>query len=412
MMIKNEPEISIMGATPIIAKPSQALDVDDAGAVLVVLGLGHPLVLEGAQRREDRPADPHGELALRRRDDADARPRCRRVRHARLDLPLQPRVEPRVHGRPAAQHHVLVQVAAHVDVALAHRVDDHVGERRRLVHPEQRRVEERLRAPVQLAPDVHHRAVGQLVLDRRLGARLRRGEVRRDERVLLLHPLRRRRLRAAQPQQQPHPLRQVPPGEVYALQRVRHRVPLVHRDAVRHAVARVEHDARHAPRRVERQHGLDLHVDRLGAEGLEHDARHLLAVLLRVERRLGEQDLVLARLGAQLLVEGVLPHPLHVLPVVDDAVLDRVLRRQHAALRDAVVAHVELAPRRARHDLRVPRAPDERREHRPRRVVAREARLHHPGAVVAHDGRERVVVVAGHGVMLLVVVWCGVALAQ
>mmetsp|Transcript_38152 Transcript_38152/g.117863 ORF Transcript_38152/g.117863 Transcript_38152/m.117863 type:complete len:409 (+) Transcript_38152:681-1907(+) len=399
------------------ATTSEALAVHDARARLVVLRLVDPLVLERGQRRQDGATDPHGVLALRRRDDADARPRCRRVRHARLDLPLQPRVEPRVHGRPAAQHHVLVQVAAHVDVALLDRLVRQAVEALRL-KPDLLRLEQRLRALVALAAHHHRGAVGQLELDVLLRLLLLLLEVRRDVAQLLLHRahdllLRRRGERVALAHQQLlHVLGHVAARHVHAHHRVRHRVALVDRHGVRHAVTGVEHNTGRAARRVERQHGLDLHVDRLGAEGLEHDARHLLAVLLRVERRLGEQDLVLARLGAQLLVEGVLPHPLHVLPVVDDAVLDRVLRRQHAALRDAVVAHVELAPRRARHDLRVPRAPDERREHRPRRVVAREARLHHPGAVVAHDGRERVVVVAGHGVMLLVVVWCGVALAQ
>jgi len=42
-------------------------------------------------------------------------------------------------------------------------------------------------------------------------------------------------------------------------------------------------------------------------EGLEHDLRHLLAVGLGVERRLGQQDRVLLGRDAELVVEGVVP---------------------------------------------------------------------------------------------------------
>ena len=48
---------------------SEALAVDDAGTGLVVLLLRDPHLLERRERREDRAADPHGVLALRRRDD-------------------------------------------------------------------------------------------------------------------------------------------------------------------------------------------------------------------------------------------------------------------------------------------------------------------------------------------------------
>jgi len=70
------------------------------------------------------------------------------------------------------------------------------------------------------------------------------------------------------------------------------------------------------------------------------DLRHLLAVGLGVERRLGEQDWMLLRGDTQLVVERVMPDLLHVVPVGDDAVLDRVLERQDTSLALRLVADV------------------------------------------------------------------------
>lgn len=76
---------------------------------------------------------------------------------------------------------------------------------------------------------------------------------------------------------------------------------------------------------VKGKHGLngDVHGGRV--EGLEHDLRHLLPIGLGVHGRLGEQNGVLVRGDPELVVESVVPDLLHVVPVGDDAVVDRVL---------------------------------------------------------------------------------------
>ena len=51
-------------------------------------------------------------------------------------------------------------------------------------------------------------------------------------------------------------------------------------------------------------------------EGLEHDLGHLLAVGLRVEGSLSEKDRVLLGGNAELVVEGVVPDLLHVVPAM------------------------------------------------------------------------------------------------
>jgi len=58
---------------------------------------------------------------------------------------------------------------------------------------------------------------------------------------------------------------------------------------------------------------------------------HLLAVGLWVEWGLGEEDGVVLGGDSQLVVEGVVPDLLHVVPVGDDAVLDGVLQGEDAS---------------------------------------------------------------------------------
>jgi hypothetical protein len=137
-------------------------------------------------------------------------------------------------------------------------------------------------------------------------------------------------------------VRDVPPGEVQALDRVGEGKALVNRDHLRDAVARVEDNARHAARGVQREYGLDGDVEGGRAERLKHDLRHLFAVCLGVQRRLGEQDWVLLGCDVQLVIEGVMPYLLHIVPVGDDAALDRALEREDATFCLSLVADARL----------------------------------------------------------------------
>ena len=69
---------------------------------------------------------------------------------------------------------------------------------------------------------------------------------------------------------------------------------------------------------------LDTDVHGGGVESLEGDLGHLLSVGLGVKRGLRVKKGRLVRRDSQLVVEGVVPHFLHVVPVSDDAVLDGV----------------------------------------------------------------------------------------
>ena len=77
---------------------------------------------------------------------------------------------------------------------------------------------------------------------------------------------------------------------------------------------------------------------------------HLLTVGLRVEGGLGKEDGVFLGGNTQLVVEGVVPDLLHVIPVGDDAVLDRVLDGQDTTLGLGFITDVRVLLAHTHHD--------------------------------------------------------------
>jgi hypothetical protein len=126
---------------------------------------------------------------------------------------------------------------------------------------------------------------------------------------------------------------------------------------------------------IQREDSLDGDVHSGGVEGLEHDLGHLLTVSLGVERRLGEEDGVLLGSHTELVVEGVMPDLLHVIPVADDTVLDGVLEGQDTPLGLGFVADVGVLLTHPDHDTGVARAPHDTGEDGPRGVISSEPSL-------------------------------------
>merc|ERR1739838_867622 len=105
-----------------------------------------------------------------------------------------------------------------------------------------------------------------------------------------------------------------------------------------------------------------------------------------------EQGGVLLGCHAQLVVEGVMPDLLHVVPVGDDAVLDGVLQSQDTPLAPGLVADVGILLTHTDHDTLMTGTSNDGREDGPGGIVSGEASLHKAGAVVAHKGGSFIVV--------------------
>mmetsp|Transcript_32752 Transcript_32752/g.82596 ORF Transcript_32752/g.82596 Transcript_32752/m.82596 type:complete len:425 (-) Transcript_32752:238-1512(-) len=323
----------------------EALPVDDRGSRLVILLLGDPHLLERRERRQDGATDPDRVLALGGSNDLDLHGRGGQ----RSDLLLHAVSDAAEHGGPAGEHDVAVKVLTDIDIALHDRVVRRLVDPRRL-QADERGLEQHLGAAEALVADGDDLTIGKLIrlLDGGgLGGSLHLLlEVEGDIAELLLdvtHNLtlssRRERV-AALREDLHHVVGEIATGEIQTEDSVGQSVTLVDGHRVGNTVARVENDTGGAARGVQREHGLDGDVHGRGVEGLEHDLGHLLAVGLGVEGRLSEENGVLLGGNTQLVVEGVVPDLLHVIPVGDDAVLNGVLERKDTTLGLGLVADV------------------------------------------------------------------------
>merc|ERR1719228_2921285 len=155
-------------------------------------------------------------------------------------------------------------------------------------------------------------------------------------------------------------------------------VTLVDGDTMGDTVTSVHDDTSGTTGGVQGEHSLDGHVHGGHVEGLEHDLGHLLPVCLGVEGSLSQEDGLLLRGNTQLIVEGVVPDLLHVVPVGDDAMLHWVFQGEDTSLGLGLVSDIRILLSHAHHDTLVTRATYNRGKHCPRSVVSGKASFAHP----------------------------------
>jgi hypothetical protein len=95
---------------------------------------------------------------------------------------------------------------------------------------------------------------------------------------------------------------------------------------------------------------LDGDVHGGSVESFEHDLGHLLSVGLGVQWGLSKEDGVLLWGDSELVVEGVVPDLLHIVPVGNDSVLDGVLEGEDTSLGLGFVSDVGVFLAHTDHD--------------------------------------------------------------
>merc|ERR1712063_227140 len=110
------------------------------------------------------------------------------------------------------------------------------------------------------------------------------------------------------------------------------------------------------------EHSLDSDVHGGGVEGLEHNLGHLLTVGLRVEGSLGQENGVLLRGNTELVVEGMMPDLLHIVPVGDNTVLNGVLEGEDTTLGLGLITDIGVLLSHTDHDTGMSGATDNGRE--------------------------------------------------
>ena len=333
----------------------EALAMHNGWAGLVVFLLADPHLLEGGQGGEDRAADPYRVFALGWCDDLD----LHRGWSKSCDLLLHAVGDAWEHRAATRQDCVGVQVFTDVHVALHDAVVRRFMDAARL-HTQEAWLQHGLWASEPLVADGDHLAVGKLVALLQ-GRRSSGGghlllKVKCDVAQLLLDVTHDFTLGccceavAALGEDLHQVVGEITASQVETQDGVGQGVTLVDGHGVGDTISGVQHNTRCTTRRVQRQHGLDGDVHGWCVEGLEHDLCHLLPVGLRVEGSLGQQDWVFLGGNSQLVVEGVMPDLLHVVPVCDDTMLDGVLQGEDTPLALCLVTNIAVLLSHTDHD--------------------------------------------------------------
>ncbi|KAL0610716.1 hypothetical protein AAY473_020487 [Plecturocebus cupreus] len=303
------------------------------------------------------------------------------------DLLRHPVGDAWLHGGAARRYCVLVQVFADVHVTGHDGVEGGVVDATRF-HAEGGRLEQCLRTPKPLITDGDDLASRQLIALLQRGGGCGCGHLLLEVQGDVAHdlPLHCGGEAVAVLSEDLHEVvGQVPASQVQTQDSVGKVIALVDGHCVGDPISRVHDNASGAPRGVEGQHSLDSHVRGRGTEGLKHDLSHVLSVGLGVQEGLGQQHGVLLRGHKQLVVEGVVPDFLHVIPVADDAVLDGVLQGQDAALALGLVANIGVLLTHADHHALVLRAPNNGGKHGSGGIIPSKASFARAGTIVDDD---------------------------
>merc|ERR1711988_997656 len=187
-------------------------------------------------------------------------------------------------------------------------------------------------------------------------------------------------------------VREVAASQVDALDCMWHRVSLVNWHSVGHTISTIHNHTSGTTRGIQREDSLDGDIEAAHVERLEHDLGHALAVVLGVHWRLCEEDTLAVFVGlvlvtddhAELVVEGVAPHLLHVVPVLHDTVLQRILQKENTALLLRLFANVVVLVCADESSLLLGVADDGGESHL-RCVLTGAPGFHHSGAIVDND---------------------------
>merc|ERR1719228_2062277 len=109
-------------------------------------------------------------------------------------------------------------------------------------------------------------------------------------------------------------------------------ITFIDRDTMGDTISRVHDNTSGTARGIQGEVSLDSDIHGGHVESLKHDLGHLLTVSLWVEWSLSKEDRLLLRGNTELIVEGVVPDLLHIIPVGDDSVLNWVLEGEDTSL--------------------------------------------------------------------------------
>ena len=333
----------------------EALPVDNGRTALIVLLLGDPHLLEGGQGSKNGTSDPDRVLPLRGSNDLDLNGGGSKS----SDLLLHAVSNTRVHGGTSRHDSVGIQVLPDVNIALHDGVVGGLMDTAGL-HSQEGRLEEGLRGTEPLIANGDDLAIGQLIGLLKGGGGSSSGhfllEVKSNIAELLLDVTDNLTLSSGGERVTTlsEDLHQVV-GELTASQvqtenGMGKSITFIDGDTVRDTITRVHDNTSGSARGIEGEDSLDGNIHGGHVEGLKHDLGHLLTVGLGVEGSLSQEDGLLLRGNTELIVEGVVPDLLHIIPVGDDSMLNRVLQGEDTSLGLGLITNIGILLSHTDHD--------------------------------------------------------------
>ena len=381
--------------------------MDNGWAGLVVFLFGDPHRLEGGEGSKDRTTNPDRVFPFWWGDDLDF--------HGGWgesgDFFLHPISNTWVHGGTAGENVVGVEVFPDVDIAL------HDGVVGGLVntggfHTDEGWLEEGLWASEPLVTDGDDLTVGKLVgfLERSGGSSSSHFlfKVESDIAEFFFDVPDDFTLGSGDERVTPfgedfhEVVGEIPTGEIESHDGVGKGITFIDWDVVGNTITRVEHNTGGPTRGVERKNSLDHDIHSWEVEGLEHDLGHLFPVGFGVQGSFSEEGWALFWGNPELVVVGVMPDFLHIIPVGDDTVFDWVFQSEDTSLGLSFVTDVRVFLTHTDHNTLMPWAADDGWEDSTGSVITGETALTETGTVVDNQVGGFTFVVRGHALILKV----------
>jgi len=365
----------------------EALSVDNGWSCLVVLLLGDPHGLEGGEGSKNGTTNPDRVLSLWWRDDLDLHGGWGKGG----DLLLHSVGNTWVHGGTTGEDVVGVEILSDINIALHDGVVGGLMDTSGL-HTDEGWLEEGLWASESLVTDGDDLTVWELVALLEGGGAGGGGhlllEVEGDVAELLLDVSDDLSLGGGDEavtslgEDLHEVVSQVSTGKIESHDGVWESITLIDWDVVGNSITGVKDDTGGSAGGVEGEDGLDGDVHGWEVEGLEHDLGHLLSVGLWVEWGLGEEGWALLWGDSELVVVGVVPDLLHIVPVGDDTVLDWVLQGEDTSLGLSLVSDVAVLLAHTDHDTLVSWSTNDGWEDGSWSIVTGETALAESGSVI------------------------------
>merc|ERR1712172_360738 len=365
----------------------EALPVDDGGTALVVLLLGDPHLLEGGEGSQDGASDPDGVLPLWGSNDLD----LNGGGSEGGDLLLHTVSNTRVHGGATGHDGVGVQVLPDVNIAL------HDGAVGGLVdsagfHSQEGRLEEGLRGTEPLITNGDDLAVGKLI------GLLEGGgggsgchlllKVKGDIAELLLDVTDNLTLSSggervtALSEDLHEVVGELTASQVQTEDGMGKGITFIDGDVVGDTITRAHDHTGGTTRSIKGEDSLDGNIHGGHVEGLEHDLSHLLTVSLGVEGSLSKENGLLLRGNAEFIIEGVVPDLLHIIPVGDDTVFNRIFQGEDTSLGLSFITNIGILLAHTNHNTLVTWASNNGWEDGSGSVITSESGFAHAGAII------------------------------